>query len=149
MAHTHVYTLWRPLLSTLASSKRWLFHHLTAVREKLWHLNWTSFPFAGTLLSWQQTSQLACVKWTLVDRGSWMVKSAAASVMVLFLQPLFMWWSRVFVKHFLEAVTETLMRLPSNPGNGISNQWKATGRIASLSCHLCFTEWLVGSFSST
>lgn len=48
------------------------------------------FPFTGTLLSWQQTSQLACVKWTLVDRGSWMVKSAAASVMVLFLQTLFM-----------------------------------------------------------
>lgn len=51
-----------------------------------------------------------------------MVKSTAASVMVLFLQPLFMRLSWLFVKHFLEAAT--LMNLPSNPDNGISNNCK-------------------------
>lgn len=47
----------------------------------------SSFPFTTALLSWQQTSQLACVKWTLVDRGSWMAKLTVDSVALLFLRP--------------------------------------------------------------
>lgn len=74
-----------------------------------------------------------------------MVKSAAASVMVLFLQPVFMRPSRVFVERFLEALNETLMKLPGNPGNGISNNCKrkAAGTISFLSCRLSvlLNEW--------
>lgn len=46
--------------------------------------------------------------------------------------------SWVFVKHFLEAVT--LMKLPSNPDNGISNncKWKAAGRV-SLDNYLLYS----------
>lgn len=50
----------------------------------------SSFPFTTALLSWQQTSRLACVKWTLVDRGSWMAKLTVDSIALRFLQPLFM-----------------------------------------------------------
>lgn len=60
----------------------------------------SSFPFTTALLSWQQTSQLACVKWTLVDRGSWMAKLTVDSVALLFLRPLFMQlsvWAFVFL----------------------------------------------------
>lgn len=50
-----------------------------------------------------------------------MAKSATASVMVLIWQPLFVRLRGVFVEHFVEVVNEALMKLPSNPGNGISN----------------------------
>lgn len=50
----------------------------------------SSFPFTTALLSWKQTSQLACVKWTLVDWGSWMAKLTVNSIALRFLQPLFM-----------------------------------------------------------
>lgn len=80
-----------PLLSTSASLKHWLFPHLIAVRKKLWHLNRYSCHGSN------------CVKWFQVDRKSWMVKMAAASVMVLLLQPLRMRLNSGF-KLFLEVV---------------------------------------------
>lgn len=64
-----------------------------------------------------------------------MAESAAASVVVPFLQPLFMRLSSMFVVHFLEVVNETLMKLPSNPSNGIPNncRLKAVGTISLFS----------------
>lgn len=50
----------------------------------------SSFPFTTALLSWQQTSQLACVKWTLVDGQFRHPTSPVNSIALRFLQPLFM-----------------------------------------------------------
>lgn len=66
-----------------------------------------------------------------------MAKSAAASVMVLFITT-FVYAAKLGVEHFLEEVNETLMQFPSNPCNGILNncKWKAAVTISLFCCRL-------------
>lgn len=132
--HKYKYALRRPLLSTLASLKRWLFHHLTAVGQNLWHLNWS---VVSPLLA------LCChgskpANWLVLNGlkltgevGWWCLSNGAVFTTLVYVVEL-------GAEHFLEVVNETLMKLPSNPDNVISKnrKWKVTGRICLFSCHL-------------
>lgn len=51
IAVAHAYSEGHLFRSTSASLKNWLFHHLSAVRGMLWHLNWHSVVMAAIVLN--------------------------------------------------------------------------------------------------